>query len=147
MIDKPYSEHVEIAIYQDGRLELDMSLAQLHVLNSYALHNEGKSLSGLAEQDPTYAYNLIKRMVGSFATRVTDVSIDDQVIARREDDGSEATSSAARYVITDRMPESYEKEIQFSLGIYTTEDDKLFLGDTAERTPVLDFTVKPPNYT
>jgi len=141
------NEHpVELSIYGDGRLELDISLTRYDHLNNSAIATEGKNLIELAEADPSLTYALLRRMVGSLAMNTTDLSINDRLIATKQDDGEEAITLMARNALIERMPASYEKPVQFSLGIYPSDDDKLLLGDSVTRIPVLELTVEPPDY-
>jgi hypothetical protein len=67
MSNNAENEDVNLSIYGDGRLELEMSLNQYNEINLSALDLAGATLSSLAETDSSRAYSLIKRMVGSFA--------------------------------------------------------------------------------
>lgn len=140
------NESVELAIFADGRLELDMSLDQYYALNQSTINIEGTTLSLLAESNPSQAYSLVRRMVGSIATNTTMVSLNEIPLADVSSDGKETTHATAFTTIMDRMPESYERRIEFSLGVRPSEADILLFGDSiGNRLSILDLVVERPD--
>lgn len=149
MDEKASSEHVDLATYADGKIEVDISLAQYEILNNVALSSEGKSLSELSEEDPILAYNLIRRMVGSLAAGTNYVTINEKVIVEKDHDGQDATNNVGQFTLMNRMPASYERAIKFSLGIYPSKEDRILFGDLNDpgsRISVLDLDIEPPSY-
>ncbi|MBC7764156.1 hypothetical protein H7Y29_00405 [Microbacteriaceae bacterium] len=138
---------IELAIFSDGRLELDVPLAQYDEFNASAKETEGSSLSALAESDPASAYTLIRKMLGSLAVNTNKIYINDVLIVSKSDDGEEATRNMAANVLVSRMPDASEGPFSFSLGVPMSDDDRLLFGEGAEsRMSVLDIVVEPPSY-
>ena len=138
---------IDLAIFSDGKLELDIPLAQYDAFNASAEELEGSPLSALAERDPASAYSLIRKMVGSLAVNTNEIYINDVLIVSKSDDGEEATQNMAANVLISRMPDVHEGPISFSLGVPMSDDDRLLFGEGAEgRMSVLDIVVEPPSY-
>jgi hypothetical protein len=148
MSNNAENEDVNLSIYGDGRLELEMSLNQYNEINLSALDLAGATLSSLAETDSSRAYSLIKRMVGSFAIHANSIAVNGVLVVNKEDDGEAATRSIARNALSSRMPESYERRIEFSLGVRMSDADAQMFGESQGKIlSVLDFVIEPPNYT
>jgi hypothetical protein len=70
------------------------------------------------------------------------------LVVNKEDDGEAATRSIARNALSSRMPESYERRIEFSLGVRMSDADAQMFGESQGKIlSVLDFVIEPPNYT
>lgn len=141
MHERDKNEDVVLSVFPDGRrVEVDMSLPQYEVLSRVAEQEEGETLIALAERDPVAAYQFVRRCMKGLASGITAVSINEQMVAKRDRDGEQVTSDLAIDAITDRMPAEYEGPFEFSLGVYPTTIDKELFGDI-ERIPVLDMEV------
>jgi hypothetical protein len=145
MNDK-FPGEVELTTYDNGRIELDISLDQYNVWNQSVMRLRGLSLSALAETDPGKTYALIRRMVGNLALHAEYLSIDGKLLADDKIDGREATYLMGKRILTDRMPEILDNAIEFSLGITQKEEDALMFGTEGIRLSLIDIVVEPPDY-
>ena len=142
--DRPNFQ-IELEKYADGSCHLTMSAGDYMAVNGSALSLEGQTLGDLSQSDPHRAYQFMKAWartcagVGVLSIEVDGLKID------TERSGPDAVRKLAGLSLLHRMPDEYDGPVNFSVGIYTTEDDRqLFGADLPERLAMADIILDLP---
>ena len=137
------SQKVELLIFDDYKYRIEMSQEQFAAINAAAAYTLGSSMCEIASTQPEAAYQYLKRVMGSIAAHgVTSVWLNDELLSSSSVDGEADTSSTARDIILDRLPNERFETFLITVGVYPNQEDLLFLGKEST-IEVCDISISP----
>ena len=130
-------------VFDGNKYRIEMSQEQFAAINAAAAYTLGSSMCEIANTEPEAAYQYLKRVMGSIAAHgVTSVWLNDELLASRSVDGEADTSSTARDIILDRLPNERFETFRITVGVYPNPEDLVLVGPE-ETIEVCDIAVSP----